>query len=387
MKFIHSILIALITSLSLYATPDTDTAKGPTQVTESVINDDGVRVTILGYHDFSKTKKATEMLIPTDKFRKQMQAIHDLGLNVITMEEFLAWKRGEKKVADKSVVITIDDGWKSVYTDAYPVLREFGYPFTVFLYTNYVDGGGSALTTEMIKEMQQYGCTVGSHSVSHPFPAAVKKERIKGSKKFSAYLKQEFDESRKILRKKFKGDVTTYAYPGGFVTGEMLPVATESGYECLFTVLPGKATRTTSNFTVPRYIILGTHDYIFRNATSFKATTTSAATDGAIVQSTAHPVQPEPGILISNRTPIISADLSQVENIDPSTLLMRVAGFGKVPAIYNSETKSVSWQVNRRLRSRTCEVTISWQIKDTAKYEAPLSWTFLIDRAAAYQPK
>jgi len=207
------------------------------------------------------------MLIPTDKFRKQMEAIRDLGLNVISMEDFLAWKRGEKKIADKSILITIDDGWKSVYTDAYPVLKEFGYPFTVFLYTNYVDGGGSALTTAMIKEMQENGCTIGSHSISHPFPAAVKKERAKGPEKFTNYLTKELSDSRKILRKKFNSEVTSYAYPGGFVTGEMLPVATESGYECLFTVLPGKTTLTTSNFTVPRYIILGTHDYIFRNAT------------------------------------------------------------------------------------------------------------------------
>lgn len=392
MKFLSVIFSALVCGLPLHAEPDTPTASVPaerkTPAEPSIPGgEDGVRVTVLGYHDFSKTKRATQMLLPTEKFRKQMQAIRELGLKVITMEDFLAWKRGEKKITDKSVLITIDDGWKSVYTDAYPVLKEFGYPFTVFLYTNYVDGGGSALTTEMIKEMQKNGCTIGSHSVSHPYPTAVKAERAKGPDAFSAYLKKEFGESRKILKQKFGGNVTTYAYPGGFVTGEMLPIATESGYECLFTVLPGKVTRSTSSFTLPRYIILGTHDYIFRNATSFKATGSSAASDGAIVQSTPHPVKPEPGALIPDRMPMISADLSKVENLDVPSLVMRVAGFGKVPAVYDNQTKTVSWKINRRLRSRTCEVVLSWRTKGSTQYADPMTWIFRIDREAAYQPK
>ncbi|WP_435894481.1 polysaccharide deacetylase family protein [Oceaniferula spumae] len=414
MKFLSILISALVTSLPLLANPSIGGAEGGVvRLQESETTpppapaegdqpdtqpklpgqpaipggDDGVRVTVLGYHDFSKNKKATEMLLPTGKFRKQMQAIRELGLNVITMDDFLAWKRGEKKIADKSVVITIDDGWKSVYTDAYPVLKEFGYPFTVFLYSNYVDGGGSALTTEMIKEMQKHGCTIGSHSVSHPYPATVKAERAKGADEFTKYLKKEFAESRKILQQKFGGKVSTYAYPGGFVTGEMLPIATESGYECLFTVLPGKVTKTTSNFTLPRYVILGTHDFIFRNATSFKATGNSAATDGAIVQSTPHPVKPEPGALIPERMPVISADLSKVENLDIPSLVMRVAGFGKVPAVYDNQTKTVSWKVNRRLRSRTCEVSLQWRTKGATQYADPMTWIFRIDREAAYQPK
>ncbi|MFK7909529.1 MAG: polysaccharide deacetylase family protein [Akkermansiaceae bacterium] len=348
---------------------------------------DGVRVSVLGYHDFSKTKKATQMLLPTATFRKQMQAIRDLGLNVITMEDFMAWKRGEKKIKDKSVVITIDDGWKSVYTDAYPILKEFKYPFTVYLYKNYVDGGGSALTTPMIREMMNNGCTIGSHSVSHPYPSEVKAERAKGTDSFASYLRKEMGDSKKFLESKFKTQVKTYAYPGGYVTGEMLPVATEVGYDFLFTVLPGKTTQTTSNFTVPRYIILGTHDNIFRNATSFEATSTSVATDGAIVQSTPHPVEPEPGALVSERLPRLSADLSKVANIDVESIVMRVAGFGKVPATYNASTGVLSWQITRRLRARTCSVTVQWRTKGSTQFEKPMTWVFRINREAAYQPQ
>jgi len=382
-------------NLSSSTAPKADDQAKPVKTTAQATNNkttngtakSDARVTVLGYHDFSSTKDATEMLISTAKFRRQMQAIKDLGLNVISLEDFTAWKRGEKTIGDRSVLITIDDGWKSIYTDAFPILKELGFPFTIFLYTNYINGGSNALTTAMIKEMQKHGCSIGSHSISHPYPAAVKSERAKGEAAFKAYLQKEMGQSRKSLQKQFGGDILCYAYPGGFVTGEMLPIAAEQGYECLFTVLPGKTTRSTSNFTIPRYIILGTHDYIFRNATSFKATKTSAATLGAIIQTTPHPVIPEPGSIISTRLPSISVDLSKVENIDADSVVMRVAGFGKVPVQYDPARKIAQWKVSRRLRSRTCEVSVQWRSMGETEYNKPMTWIFLVNREAAYQLK
>ncbi len=160
---------------------------------------DYVRVAVLGYHDFSTTRKVKEMVIRPAKFRSQMQAIKDLKLNVITLEDFILWKQGKKTIPDKSVLITIDDGWKSVYTDAYPILKEFGYPFTIYLYTNYIDRGGSSMTSEMIHEMMKNGCTIGSHSVSHPMPSIIRKHQRKGAAAYKKFIDNELGESKKIL--------------------------------------------------------------------------------------------------------------------------------------------------------------------------------------------
>ena len=129
------------------------------------------QVSILGYHDFTTGKSSNPMVINIQKFRQQMQSLKDARLNVISMENYLRWRRGETDIPDPAVMITIDDGWKSVHTLALPVLKEFGYPFTIFLYRNFVNGGGRALTTAEIKELMASGATVASHSVSHPFPA------------------------------------------------------------------------------------------------------------------------------------------------------------------------------------------------------------------------
>ena len=347
--------------------------------------DDGTRVAILGYHEFSPTLAGSEMRIRTATFRKQMEAIKNLGLPVISLGDFIAWKRGTKTIPPRALLITIDDGWKSVYTDAYPILKEFKFPFTAFLYTNYVDGGGRALTSAMIKEMMANGCSIGSHSVSHPFPGAIKRQAAKGPKIYDAFLRREFGESKRILESKFEQPVTTFAYAGGYYVEEMFPLAEELGYEFLFTVVPGKIRRDLDNRVLPRYIIHGNSDLHFELATTFQATAGEAEIPGMVVQTTPHPVHPAAGSRIESRLPTITADLSKVSDLDPGSLVMRVSGFGQVEAQFNPDTGHYSWTINRRLRHRICEVNVQWRLKGKKAYELPMRWSFLIEREAAYQ--
>jgi peptidoglycan/xylan/chitin deacetylase (PgdA/CDA1 family) len=356
--------------------------------------DDGVRVAILGYHDFSETEPETEMRIRTSKFREQMQSIRDRGITVIPMADFIAWKNGEKTIPKRSVVITIDDGWKSVYTDAYPILKEFNYPYTLFLYKNYVDGGGKALAGKMIQEMIRNGATIGNHSATHPYPLTVKTARNEGPEAYDKFLNAEMLDSKRFLERKFSKTVTIYAYPGGFHTDEMLIKAKQIGYTHLFTVLPGKVDRTLPDNLLPRYIILGTHDRIFDLALDFgepqEADSDSSGPSVNLVEAKVKllefHVNPQPNAIINSRTPNIEVDFSDAQNIDTTSIRMHVSGFGEVPANYASVGKLFSWQVNRRLRNPTCEVRVTWndlQGKPTAK---PLEWSFQIDHDAAYLP-
>lgn len=350
--------------------------------------DDGARVAVLGYHEFSETEEETEMRIRTSKFRRQMETLRDLELPVISMDEFQKWKRGEADLPPRSVLITIDDGWKSVYTDAFPILREFGYPFTLFLYTNYIDGGGKALTTTMIKEMQKHGATIGSHSVGHPYPATLKEHRREGPDAYDKFLRTQMGDSKRFLEAKFGGKISTYAYPGGFHTEEMFPLAREFGYEQLFTVIPAKVRRDSDNLTLPRYVVLGTHDPIFDLAVKFGSI---AGGDpgalAAISKPTPHPVTPEPGALVGDRLPEISADLSAAGPIDAESLSMRIAGFGPVPAAWDAESGLLRWKVNRPLRLSQYDVEVRWKNVDEEESPEPLKWTFRLDRETAYVPR
>jgi len=377
----------LYLSLSLLGIAEDTVSSKPDTQTDTETKSEIVRVSVLGYHDFTSSSQATEMLLPVAKLRSQLDDIKNNNLNVITLEAFIAWKKGEKNVPDRSILITIDDGWKSVYTEAFPVFKEFNYPFTLYLYKNYVDGGGRALTTPMIQEMLDSGlCTIGSHSVSHPFPSKFKSMKKKGKESYNKFLDTEFGLSKSFLEEKFSTSISTYAYPGGYHTEEMYEKAEKFNYDMLFTVIPGKVKRDSPNHTLNRYIVLGTHDNIFKYAITFKNLSSSEPNATALVIKTDHPVTPAPAASVESRTPTISVDLSEVKNLDHDSVEMRIAGFGKVPCKINADTQEASWTVNRPIHTSSVEVHVTWKLQGKTKAEPPIKWTFLIDKAASYQP-
>ena len=351
--------------------------------------DDGVQVAVLGYHDFSSDTEETHMIISTQKFRQQLERIAAADIEVISMTDFQAWKAGDISLPPRCVMITIDDGWKSVYTEAFPVLKEYDYPFTLFLYKNYVDGGGRALTSEMIAEMKQHGATIGSHSVSHPYPSGVKRKRAAGPDAYDQFLRNEMGESKRFLEATFGEAVTTYAYPGGYHTREMHELAKEFGYRHLFTVIPEKVTRGHDNSTLPRYVILGTHDPIFEMALDFETSGGHATGIPGVdeVYSTVVPVKPQAGEIVGPRMPQIEAHFPADFDLDPSTLVMKVSGFGVVPAQWEAETRQFAWPVNRRLRISPCRIEVTWQDARGNHPDRPLKWSFQIDHEAAYVPQ
>jgi peptidoglycan/xylan/chitin deacetylase (PgdA/CDA1 family) len=76
-------------------------------------------------------------------------------------------RKKEKAIPSKSAVITIDDEWNSQYYVAWPILKEFGYPFTLFIYTQWVNTGGKAMTWAQLEEMRDAGVDIEAHTVSH----------------------------------------------------------------------------------------------------------------------------------------------------------------------------------------------------------------------------
>ena len=128
------------------------------------------QVIVLCYHRFEDKPKDSLAIKPTD-FEAQMQALKDNGITVISMADFLAWRRGEKGIPEKSAIISIDDGYLSGYNVAWPILKKFGYPFTMFIYTDYIKGGpksgGQSISWDQLAEMRDAGVDIESHTVSH----------------------------------------------------------------------------------------------------------------------------------------------------------------------------------------------------------------------------
>jgi len=348
-------------------------------------------VSILLYHDFVERIPKNEMMVSMPVFRAQLQALKDANIPVIPMSDLIAWKKGEKNIPEECVVITLDDGWVGSYHLAFPVLKEFGYPFTIYLYKKYVASGGRSMSIDQIKEMLEYGAELGSHSLSHQ-PMALSKSG-KTEEQYQAWLTAEIVESKKFLEDTFKKPCLTFAYPYGNKSEHIVKMVMESGYAGAVTVNPQKVTWDTPDGLLPRFTQLGDKDANFRVATNFHGAGTSISeskflkTDAVDEQGNKLiELTPKPDSTITDRRPRIQANLSKLGAIVPETIVLRVSGFGAVPVEYDPATQIVQYHVPQKVRLNDCSAVLSFKRTEADKAEV-VSWKFKIDQSASYLPE
>ncbi len=344
-------------------------------------------VSILGYHDF-KERGGSPMIISGTKFREQMKAIKESRIPVIPLSDVLAWRKGLKNIPEEAICITMDDGWEGVHTYAYPVLKEHGFPFTIYLYQKYVNIGGRSLSWAQIKEMMANGCEVGSHSVSHE---SLRQKKGRSEADHQLWVVGELKDSKEFLEKNLKITCTSFAYPFGSFDESNTETALQVGYEMLVTVNNQKVTWDTPMGKLGRYIIHGEGDGNFKLATSFRGRGDVSSSHFLMTDAkdaTGHPLvelKPVPQELIKERRPLIQANLSRVGSVVAASVRMRVSGMGPVPAAYDPATMTVSYQVPYRLRRDDCSVTLNFK-RTADQPEEVVSWRFKVDLEAAYLP-
>lgn len=347
---------------------------------------DRTRVAVLGYHNFSETKPVTEMCMRSSEFRQQMETIRRSGCTVISMREFLEWLLGSRELPARCVLITLDDGWKSVYTDAYPILKEYGYPFHLFLYTSYLSGRGDSMTPAQIREMMEHGATVGSHSVTHDYPKVWKAYEAQGPEAYTRHIDAEIGGSFTKLSELF-GSIDTYCFPGGYITPPMLERLPGYGYRAAFTVVPGKVGIGENPFQIHRYMVFGNDPSIFRHAMDFRPTAsvpTTGREPGTLPSSTPLPpfsVSPKPQETVGCDIPAITASMGELSGVDFSSVRMAVSGFGRVPAKLDANTRTVQWTPPMRIYMPHISVHLSWNDSDGTAHKA--EWSFAVDPASA----
>ena len=199
------------------------------------------RIAILMYHGFS-TQRADDhsdfegLHLEVNRFRNHLRFLRK-HYNVVSLEEVVAAFQGEATLPDRAAVITIDDGYRSVYTHAYPILRKYGFPATLFIYTNFAGVGRVACTWDQLKEMKAGGLEIGSHSVSHSDLTKKRKGETTGA--YLERVKKELILSKKIIDKKLHQDTRIFAFPYGRYNKAIMTMARKSGYDLAVSVKRG----------------------------------------------------------------------------------------------------------------------------------------------------
>lgn len=147
---------------------------------------------------------------------------------VIPLADYQAFREGKKTLPPRSVVITIDDGYKTAYTKAWPILRKYGYPFTLYVYPHAISRLPSALTWDNLREMSRAGVDVQSHSFSHPLLTHPGKAMAPAE--YEAWLDHELRDSKTLIEEHLRKPVTSLAYPYGGYDERVVERAKAAGY-------------------------------------------------------------------------------------------------------------------------------------------------------------
>ncbi len=198
---------------------------------------------ILLYHRFGEDKYPSTSL-SIEQLEKHIEILSKPEYNVMRLENVAsAITRGES-LPDKTVAISIDDAFKSVYTVAWPRLKEANLPFTVFVSTETIDKKyTSMMSWDQIKELYKSGVTIGNHLSSHESMIQLD----------SNTWKNKIDFAQKRLTEILGEEPSLFAYPYGEANNEMKTFLRERGYTAAFGQHSGVASEYLDPFFLPRF--------------------------------------------------------------------------------------------------------------------------------------
>jgi peptidoglycan/xylan/chitin deacetylase (PgdA/CDA1 family) len=193
-------------------------------------------VPVLCYHHFDEGCHSS-LCTPTSLFEEHMRYLKEEGYRVIPMRDLVGFVNYEKALPEKAVVLTIDDGYRSAYDIAYPILRKYGFSATLFIYTDFVGVSSSALTWDHLRTMKAGGFEVGSHTLSHC--DLTKRREGEDRDAYLARVVRELRVSKQIIDEQLQQDTIYLAFPYGEYNPRILNLCDEVGYKLGFSVRRG----------------------------------------------------------------------------------------------------------------------------------------------------
>jgi len=190
------------------------------------------------------------------RFKAQMAYLHRLGYRVLSLQDALDGLFGNGNLSHHSVVLTFDDGYDNFSQNAFPVLRRYAFPATVFLISDLLGRTAKWLAEDSrhapdlmdkmtIKELRSNNIVFGSHTLTHPLLTRI--DRLRQSR--------EIADSKSALEDLLGEEVKFFCYPSGDYDENVVNLVREAGYKAALTCDRGAATPYEDPLTLPRKAI------------------------------------------------------------------------------------------------------------------------------------
>jgi peptidoglycan/xylan/chitin deacetylase (PgdA/CDA1 family) len=227
-------------------------------------------VPILCYHNIGPQTRG-RLLMSASTFEEQMRYLKREGYHVITLRQFLEFTALKRQLPRKTVVLTFDDGWKSFKEYAYPILKELGFPATLFIYTDFI-GARIALSWAELKELAQEGFDIEAHSRTHE---DMRRKPTESDDDYNRRMQSELVQPLGVLQQRVGQPARILAYPYGSHDEEVVKRVREAGYIAALDVRRQGNASFTPTLTIHRaqiYSEMSLDDFV-RNLTVFSEET------------------------------------------------------------------------------------------------------------------
>ena len=209
------------------------------------------KIPVLLYHGvLDNTWGAATLFVKPSEFAKQMAYLKDNNYTPIFVSEI-----DYAYAFEKPIIITFDDAYVDVYTNAFPILQTYNFKANIFVITGSI-GNNLYMNEEMIKDVDKSNLIeIGSHTISH-YKLAEKDEQT---------IEKELKESKEALEKILNKEINTIAYPSGSFNSTVIEIAKKYYNYGLSTMVGKEQSNNINYFKIKRYYVYreyGLNDFI-----------------------------------------------------------------------------------------------------------------------------
>ena len=212
------------------------------------VQEDSRTVMVLNYHKV--VDEHMSLSVPLADFEQHMKWLQEYGYTSITPEDLYEFIVNGRELPEKPVLITFDDGYKDNYTNAYPIMKKYGFKGTIFVVTGFLGVYDNYLTWEQAKELTDNGFSIESHTHNHKSMTEASDDDIS----------RELAKSRDTIKEKLGVEADFIAYPTGTYNLHIAELVKEAGYKGAFTIKYDNVSRDSNVYAIERVPIFHTEN-------------------------------------------------------------------------------------------------------------------------------
>ncbi len=224
--------------------------------------------TILQYHHVNTTTPAITSISP-DKFKEHLDLIQAEGFSVLPLDTMIQNIKIGAPFDKKTLAFTFDDNYRSIYDNAFPLLKERNWPFTVFVNPKTIREDASAVNEDFIlswaqlKEMKDNGATIANHTQNHWH--LLQRNELESNEEWGLRIKNDIESAQQTIEQHLGNTPKWIAYPYGEFDTNLKDLLNQMGY-LAFSQQSGGINKTTNWQSIPRFPASG----IYANLATLK---------------------------------------------------------------------------------------------------------------------